>query len=98
MRVSRSQLPNNDEFHPSEQSPTDDWYHHRPDAWDVILCHICGQRGKGKCPNPNLYFCGNHHPKEHSTFLFDKKRLSHDMDVPFLPSVHHGSELVIEDR
>ena len=104
IRVFRTQLPRNNPFfpdHPEEEleDTTTTWAMHLPEAWDVNVCHVCHQRGHGKCPIQGLYFCGKHHQREHKKFIFDKKEQpSKQIDVSFLPSIYAESELVVEDE
>eukprot|EP00339_Tiarina_fusa_P013711 CAMPEP_0117000018 /NCGR_PEP_ID=MMETSP0472-20121206/2511_1 /TAXON_ID=693140 ORGANISM="Tiarina fusus, Strain LIS" /NCGR_SAMPLE_ID=MMETSP0472 /ASSEMBLY_ACC=CAM_ASM_000603 /LENGTH=431 /DNA_ID=CAMNT_0004699593 /DNA_START=52 /DNA_END=1345 /DNA_ORIENTATION=- len=108
IRVLRAQLPRQNDFYPEEKDET--WAMHLPEAWDVggdasskawdvELCRVCGQRGKGKCPIQGYHFCGKHHQREHKKFIFDKlQTLSKQLDLTFLPSVCAESELVVEEE
>lgn len=97
IRVLRTQLPRKNPFYPEEEEET--WAMHLPEAWDLSLCQVCGQRGHGKCPIQGYDFCGKHHQKEHKKYIFDKKQhLSKQIDFFFLPSVCAESELAVEDE
>ena len=97
IRVLRTQLPETNDFYPDE--PDETWAMHIPEAWEVNLCKVCGQRGKGKCPIQGYHFCGKHHQKEHKKFIFDKlQTTSEQSELSFLPSVCAESELVVEEE
>ncbi len=97
IRILRAQLPKENQFYPEEEDET--WAMHLPEAWDIKLCEVCGQRGHGKCPIQGVDFCGKHHQKEYKKYIFDKKQqLSKSIDFSFLPSVYADSELVVEDE
>jgi pre-rRNA-processing protein TSR4 len=97
IRVLRTQLPRENPFYPDEQDAG--WSLHIPESWDVNLCVVCGQRGKGKCPIQGYHFCGKHHQKEHKKYIFDKRQqLSKQLDFSFLPSLCSESELVVEEE
>jgi pre-rRNA-processing protein TSR4 len=97
VRVLRVQLPRENPYYPEEKDEL--WAMHLPESWDVHLCKVCGQRGRGKCPVQGEYFCGKHHQKEHKEYVFDKlEQLSKQLDVHFLPSVMTASELVVEEE
>jgi pre-rRNA-processing protein TSR4 len=111
IRVFRTQLPRDNPFFPEY---TDDdsatttttmtiWTRHRPEAWNVNVCHVCHQRGHGKCPIQGLQFCGKHHQREYKKYIFDKREQlvvskNDDIDVSLLPSICAESELVVEDE
>ena len=97
IRVLRAQLPRENPFYPDDEDQG--WSQHVPECWDVNLCKVCGQRGKGKCPMQGFHFCGKHHQKEHKKYIFDKQQqLSKQLDFTFLPSVCSESELVVEEE
>jgi pre-rRNA-processing protein TSR4 len=96
IRVLRTQLPQKNSFYPEDHDET--WSQHLPEAWEVNLCRVCGQRGKGKCPVQGYHFCGKHHQKEHKNYIFDKQQLSKKLEFNFLPSVYSESELVVEEE
>lgn len=97
IRVLRTQLPRANPFYPDAHD--EKWSQHIPEAWDVELCKVCGQRGKGKCPIQGYHFCGKHHQKEHKHYIFDKQtQLSKQLEFTFLPSVCAESELEVEEE
>lgn len=97
IRVIRTQLPRENIFYPDEHDKT--WTNHLPESWEVQLCKVCGQRGKGKCPIQGYHFCGKHHQREHKRFIFDKQQQpAKNLESTFLPSVCSESELVVEEE
>jgi pre-rRNA-processing protein TSR4 len=84
-----------------------------PHFWNNPLCQVCGQRGGGKCPLQQEYFCGPHHQREYKKYIYDNQKqnqslqpqqisssswMSMSMSSLFLPSVLTESELVVEDE
>eukprot|EP00934_Nitzschia_sp_Nitz4_P006566 Nitzschia sp. Nitz4//scaffold96_size78090//72035//73411//NITZ4_005508-RA/size78090-processed-gene-0.62-mRNA-1//-1//CDS//3329560615//6556//frame0 len=109
IRVLRVQLPRENPFYPFDDPVTHEdedydprsstWAMHLPEAWDVSLCQVCGQKGNGKCPIQGVQFCGKHHQKEHKKYIFDKQQqLSKHLNFSFLPSVYAESELAAEEE
>lgn len=97
IRVLRAQLPRENPYFPEEND--EKWSMHLPESWEVNLCKVCGQRGRGKCPIQGHYFCGKHHQKEYKKFVFDKRiQLSGQLNFHYLPSVMTDSELVVEEE
>ena len=86
IRVLRCQLPQTNPFYPYDDGTHDsDDDSHRitpvshlsTDGWDIFLCRVCGQRGKGNCPKQKLCFCGKECQKEHFKHIFHPT-LNHD--------------------
>jgi pre-rRNA-processing protein TSR4 len=96
VRVLRAQLPQENPFYPQSAGNFETWHKHQSESWDVVLCQVCGQKGKGKCPIQGVYFCGKQHQIEHKKYVFDKKNKNEKHD--FLPSVYAESELVVEEE
>jgi len=96
IRVLRTQLPEQNPYFPIEQNELSAM--HLPEYWEVNLCRVCGQRGRGKCPVQGYHFCGRHHQKEHMKYIFNKQESSSDLEFSFMPSVLTASELVVEEE
>ena len=110
IRVLRCQLPKLNEFYPPVGNyGNDEWDKHTIHYWSkatnndkLNLCAVCGQRGKGKCPKQQLWFCGSDHQKEH--LRASKKHAQGDessnsvVSLKYLPSVCYESELVVEEE
>lgn len=111
--ILRGQISQQNEFYPYECSDDDDddgdgqdkflndelndWKLHKSDAWDVDLCHVCGQIAKGKCPVANEYFCGKEHQRLHHKMVKQaKKENSNEVDLSSL--IYTESELVVEEE
>lgn len=99
IRALRTQLPKQNLYFPEKNQPDDIRLQHLPSAWNINLCKLCGQRGLGKCPIQQEYFCGPHHQREYKKQIHDKvqKGSKHD-GLPFLPSLLTESELVVEEE
>lgn len=94
VRVLRTQLPEENPFYPLNIEEEVNWSQHKPETWNVNLCQVCGQRGTGKCPIQQYYFCGKHHQSEHKRYIHDDPTNT----TKFLPSVCTESELVVEEE
>lgn len=92
VRVLRTQLEEENEFFPpTEDTPTEGWVNHLSSTYNVDLCQVCGQLGKGKCPVQGVSFCSRNHQKEYKKYVVEKEET-------FLPSVYSKSELVVDEE
>jgi len=116
VRVLRCQLPRSNPFYPYENDDAEDddnrittVTHLSTDGWDIHLCAVCGQRGKGKCPKQNLWFCSKECQKEHFQYIFSQKQTNKESsdntasELPesnliSVPSLYNELELVVEEE
>ncbi len=75
----------------------DGWDMHQCKNWDVNLCTVCGQYGKGRCPLAKQWFCSKEHQKEYHKYLKKEKMCEgRNLDISSLQYIE--SELVVEDE
>ena len=93
--VLRGQMARKNEFYPYEddEDNIDDWKLHESNAWEVNLCTVCGQVGRGKCPLSNLWFCGKEHQRD-----YHKLKRSQNDDLKVSSLIYTESELVVEEE
>ncbi|CAJ1930463.1 unnamed protein product [Cylindrotheca closterium] len=94
VKVLRTQLPEENPYYPSQPEEEVNWTKHAPTAWDVNLCAVCGQRGKGFCSLQQKHFCS----KQHQIECKKCNPQSTDNNKAFFPSVYTESELVVEEE
>lgn len=98
--VLRGQMARDNEFYPYEcddDVDVDGWKMHQTKAWDINLCTVCGQHGKGRCPLSKLWFCSKEHQKEYHKYLKQEKvRDKENLDTSSL--LYIESELVVEEE
>ncbi|KAL3942447.1 MAG: hypothetical protein SGBAC_003370 [Bacillariaceae sp.] len=94
VKVLRAQLPEENPYYPSQPEEEVNWTKHTPSSWDVNLCAVCGQRGKGFCSLQQKHFCG----KQHQIECKNCNPQSTGDGKAFFPSVYTESELVVEEE
>lgn len=94
VRVFRTQLAQENPYFPSDCDVAVEthWNKHLPETYEIKLCKVCGQRGKGVCPLQQENFCGKLHQKQYKQNVFEK-----EPPKP-LPSVYPIHELVVEEE
>lgn len=105
--ILRGQIAQKNEFYPydcyeeehdenlDESNEIKDWKLHKSAAWDVNLCHICGQKAKGKCPIAKEYFCSKEHQRKyHKLMKVANEKISDDISS----LTYVESELVVEEE
>ncbi len=92
--VLRGQMARENEFYPCDNErydqEIDDWDKHKCDSWNINLCAVCNQRGKGKCPLSKIWFCSREHQK---SYFIMKKGQGENTSL-----VYAESELVVEEE
>lgn len=102
VRVLRTQLAEDNAYYPNDAFNDSEWNKHVPQAHQVKICKVCGQRGKGVCPLQDESFCGPFHQKEYKKCVFNVKADTNgdtrEEEMTSLPSVYPMYEVVVEEE
>ena len=97
VRILRGQLPRESDYYPPtcRDFDEDGWDRHRPEAWNVRLCAVCGLGASagGRCPVQDRWFCCKEHQREHL-----RNAEGSDSRPGRLPSLYAETLLVVEDE